>query len=388
MSKRTLEDDKPLRVWTIGDLSEGVMIAIINVMTQVERAAYERVNKRLCKSAKFLWNQEKRINKNYPHDWMFKLMIKCPNLVVFYVPQEKLNWRPDPALFSQIQRFEGTIRLNFIVDYIRLNGSNRIEHIDVFIPTDTSVNDLKDMSSFKFEELDQLKSIKLLYYSASSAKHVKIIKKLVSVVQEVSTFGPFLHDVKPGTKLVRIKDTPQPIGNDFSTRYPNLEEYIEIRWRSSDRILAILNQLPSLKSVAFTIRDRSLRPQLQSFLGSKNQLTVIKIKTYGEMVPCLLEDIATHGPNIKHVKVFDKPVDYVHDIDWQLVMTMKRLRSLEIEFIIPNCIPDFNDFYNNLPKLKKLSLFTAQEVEYKKGTAAFLKQHPERWIETQFDRNY
>ena len=129
MAKRKLVENNPIK-FGFDHLSEDVTTVIIGLLTQKERLAYERINRKVGRSCDSLWNQQKSLGDEIPNcARRFEIVLKCPNLVKFDGFSNSFFPWDTPFKFSyskmkllakkcpRIEHLEG-IFLKFIQDYV------------------------------------------------------------------------------------------------------------------------------------------------------------------------------------------------------------------------------------------------------------------------------
>ena len=172
MAKRKLIENNPIK-FDFDDLDEDVTTVIIGLLTQTERSAYERINRKVGRSCGSLWNQQKVLGREITDcHRRFEIVLKCPNLVKldgfpasflawdWRLPRNRYRFKLTDGMIKllsekcpRIEHFED-IYLKFILDYVNyLNGPNHIKHISVNISQGPRKPNLTAMLKFPFEKL-------------------------------------------------------------------------------------------------------------------------------------------------------------------------------------------------------------------------------------------
>ena len=401
MSKRKFVENNPIK-FEFDDLSEDVTTVIIGLLTQKERLAYERINRKVGRSCGSLWNQQKSLGREITNcARRFEIVLKCPNLVKFDGFYESIGCWRGPFEFTyrkikllaekcpRIEHFED-ISLNFILDYFNyLDGSNHIKYIRVHILYEAGKASLTAMLKFPFEKLQHLQVISVGIIHRDPMR-INIMKKLMSLDIKEVHMNYFWKDIlNPGDKLTILEDVDgEDLPKDLSQKHPKLREIKSYIDGTVDNF-RILNGLPLLTRVNLWLKLadwKTIRPLFQSFLSTHIKMVQMEVHVEYEHLNDFLHDITTRKRELRVLHLWSHSENRTQNQtnDWNLFMNMSKLRKLYLRFFVENQIPDLEIFYDSLPKLTNFFCHTNCVASSAETTEKYLKKHPERSIEALF----
>ena len=250
------------------------------------------------------------------------------------------------------------------------------------------------MRKFPFKKLQHLQAISVGNIDHDQ-KCINIMKKLMSLdIKEVHMNYFWKNTLNPGDKLIILEDDSggwmkdeDLIPKDLPQKHPNLREF-KFEIDGTAKNLRILNGLPFLKRVELSLdysppEDlNTIRPLFQSFLSTHIKLVEMEVELPYKHLNDFIHDITTRRRELRVLRILSDRLisDRIQTIDWNLFMNMSKLRKLDLEFEFKNQIPDFEIFYDSLPKLTYFTNDTYCFDSLGKMTEKYLKKHPERRI--------